>query len=296
MDTTTIDRLSKDIKQAAKTLSFREARYLVDLYYQMQDNRKRAGSQIGAMTKDAEPHATLDWFSTQSTTLESRTKAILDSYSEGFEIGRWSREIVGIGPVIAAGLIAYIDIRRGDKRPGCDCCKEPKERARLIKARKLKPKDPVCAGHPIETVGHIWRYAGLDPTTVWERGVRRPWNAQLKTLCWKIGESFVKVSNRKDDVYGKIYIQRKAYEIARNETGYNREVALEKAKKVGKATDAYKSYSIGKLPPAHVHARAKRYAVKLFLSHWFEAAYQFEFGVAPPLPYPIAILGHAHKI
>ena len=42
--------------------------------------------------------------------------------------------------------------------------------------------------------------------------------------------------------------------------------------------------------------RAKRYAVKLFLSHWFEEAYRTHYGTEPPKPYPIARLGHAHQV
>ena len=67
-------------------------------------------------------------------------------------------------------------------------------------------------------------------------------------------------------------------------------------KKIGKDTDAYKAYSIGKLPPAHLHARATRYAVKLFLAHLHEVMYVQHHGRKPPLPYAIGILGHAHKI
>jgi hypothetical protein len=50
------------------------------------------------------------------------------------------------------------------------------------------------------------------------------------------------------------------------------------------------------LPPAHIHARAKRYAVKLFLAHYQQVAYELHFGKKPPNPYPIEILGHAHMI
>ena len=32
----------------------------------------------------------------------------------------------------------------------------------------------------------------------------------LKELCWKIGESFVKVKGNPADIYGKIYEERKA--------------------------------------------------------------------------------------
>ena len=50
------------------------------------------------------------------------------------------------------------------------------------------------------------------------------------------------------------------------------------------------------LPPAHVHARAKRYAVKLFLSHYQHVAWRNEFGEDPPKPYVIQHLGHADRM
>ena len=59
-------------------------------------------------------------------------------------------------------------------------------------------------------------------------------------------------------------------------------------KKIGKDTDAIKSYRVGKLPPAHIHARAKRYAVKLFLAHFHETGYRLHYGTEPPAPYPIS--------
>ncbi len=69
-----------------------------------------------------------------------------------------------------------------------------------------------------------------------------------------------------------------------------------KRKRIGADTDAIKSYSVGKLPPAHLHARAKRYAVKLFLAHYHETGYRLRFGEEPPAPYPISHLGHTHRI
>ena len=49
------------------------------------------------------------------------------------------------------------------------------------------------------------------------------------------------------------------------------------------------------LPPAHIHARAKRYAVKLFLSHWHHVAYMIEYdGQEPPKPYILNQDGHTH--
>ena len=106
----------------------------------------------------------------------------------------------------------------------------------------------------------------------------------------------MKVKNNKSDFYGKIFDQRKALESENNEKLMYKSQADEGAKRVGKTTEAYKSYIVGKLPAGHIHARAKRYAVKLFLSHWHDVAYRNHYKAAPPFPYPIAHMGHAHQI
>ena len=74
-------------------------------------------------------------------------------------------------------------------------------------------------------------YAGMDPRSTWEKGQKRPWNAQLKVLCWKLGESFVKVSGNEKAFYGRIYKERKALEMAKNEAG---EYAAQAAAKLEK--------------------------------------------------------------
>jgi hypothetical protein len=255
-----ITKLTKDIKAAATTLSDQEARYLVDYYYIAQEDRKRAHNQERALDESDEPNSVIGWLADQAKTLEAQIKRALDAYTEAHMMGSWMREVVGIGPVISAGFLAHIDI---NKAP---------------------------------TVGHIWRFAGLDPTVKWEKGQKRPYNAGLKTLCWKAGQSFMKFSGREDCFYGKVYRQRKEYEIARNERGDNRELAERTLPKVGKTTEAFKHLSNGVLPPGQIDARARRYAVKLFLSHLHGEWYRREFGTEPPLPYPIAHQGHAHVI
>jgi len=195
--------------------------------------------------------------------LERSIKNALDAYGSASPVGRWAKSIVGIGPVISAGLLAHIDITKAP------------------------------------TVGHIWRFAGLDPTVTWEKGQKRPWNASLKTLCWKIGESFVKVSTHEDDVYGHLYVERKVKEQARNDAGALADQAAAKLDKfrIGKTTDAYAAYAAGKLPPGHLHARAKRWAVKLFLAHYHAVAFRDRFGIDAPKPYILTREGgHAHEI
>lgn len=266
MQLQTLERMSRNIVSDAATLSDDEARYLVDAYYMMQEDRKRAHNQARAVEQSADDansvsdNKIINWLAAQSEMLENQIKRALDKYTEAHDMGSWMRETVGIGPVISAGLLAHIDITKAP------------------------------------TVGHIWRFAGIDPTQKWEKGQRRPWNATLKTLCWKAGQSFMKLSGRDDCYYGQIYKQRKAYEIERNERGDNKEIADEIIKKIGKTTEAYKSLIVGKLPPGQIDARSRRYAVKLFLSHMHGAWYEKHYDEKPPLPYPIAILGHAHMI
>ena len=255
-----IMKLTKDLKAAAAQMSDDEARFLVDYYYIAQEDRKRSTNQVRALDESKEPNAVIDWLAAQSEALEEQIKKALDVYTKNHIMGSWMRQIVGIGPVISAGLLAHIDI---EKAP---------------------------------TVGHIWRYAGLDPTSKWEKGQKRPWNAGLKTLCWKAGQSFMKFSGRDDCYYGHVYRERKNFEIARNERGDNKELAEQLKEKVGKTTEAYKHFSNGLLPPGQIDARARRYAVKLFLSHLHGAWYETHFGTKPPLPYPIAHMGHVHFI
>ena len=146
-----VTRLRKDLRQAALTLTPDEVRFLVQAYYIMQEDRKRTANQTRALTDADKPHDVLAWLWEQNDTLEKDIKVALASYADSQPISQWAQTITGIGPVISAGLAAHIDITKAP------------------------------------TVGHIWRFAGLDPTDEWEKGEKRPWNAALKTLCWKIG-------------------------------------------------------------------------------------------------------------
>ena len=260
-----VEKLTSDLREAAATLSSREVRFLVDAYYIQQEDRKRTANQVRSMRdpRSDEPHEVLRWLMDNTWALENHIKVALGEYVAASPIGRWATSVLGIGPVIAAGLEAHIDITKAP------------------------------------TVGHIWRYAGLDPTCEWKKGEKRPWNASLKTLCWKIGESFVKVSGKEKSLYGRLWKERKALEEKRNTAGeFADQAAAKLAKfKIGKTTEAYAHYSSGKLPPAHIHARAKRYAVKLFLAHWHAVAYWHAMKDHAPKPYILTKQGgHAHEI
>lgn len=258
-----VAKLTRDLRAAARSLTEREARFLVDAYYMMQRDRIRAAHQMRSLGEGAEPNELFAWLAVQRHDLEKRVAGALKAYAGASELGQWAQSIVGIGPIISAGLLANIDISRA------------------------------------ETAGQVWRFAGLDPTRTAKKGEKRSWNGSLKRLCFLIGESFVKVQNNPQDTYGQIYVARKAREIAKNEAGDYAEQAARilEEKNYRGDTVAKAAYQAGKLPPAHIHRRAARYAVKLFLAHYHHVGYCLLHDRPPAVPFMLTPeKGHAHYI
>lgn len=317
-----IQKLTRDLRNAAATLTDHQARFLVDAYYTMQDNRIRADGQIRSM-KD-EPHETLDFFATQAEDLEGQMKRALDAYSNARPIGRWARSICGIGPVIAAGLMANIDIRRsptaghlwsyaglnpkveweGRTKVEAWMAKECEGKRRVIDEAFVYRAAALYGRHPdrlLEAATRDWttgESCKLTAKSLTSALCRRPWNASLKRLIWLCGESFVKVKGNENDYYGKIYDARKRYEQEKNERGEYAEQCVEilASKNFTNDTVARKAYMEGRLPDGHIHARAKRFAGKIFLSHYFDMAVRLELGKEPPRPYVIEHMGHVHML
>lgn len=291
MELEPILKLTKDIKNAAKVLSDTEARFLVDAYYIMQENRIRTGNQVRSMGESDEPNEVLQWFFTQNQNLEGEVKKALAAYVGSHPIGQWMQAQLGIGPVIAAGFLADLDVNPWR-------CKKPLGKAEKPCSEAHPHSDYLCGRERIMTAGAFWSFCGMNPDAKWEKGKKRPWNAGLKRLCYLLGESFVKVHNNPKSIYGRLYAEKKAYYEKKNENGDYAELAAKtlEEKNYDKSTDAYAAYISGKLPKAQIHMRAKRFAVKIYLSHLHHVWYQHVFGEAPPKPFAISILGHAHHI
>jgi hypothetical protein len=243
--------LKSDIAHSIKLVSCDQARYLVDLYYQIQGSRIATNAQMRTLAEGDEPADIMRLIGTSYENMEKIIKDALGAFAGEYRVGRWLQSICGIGPVLSAGFLSTFDIR--DRK----------------------------------TASSWWRYAGLDPSVEWEKGKKRPFDARAKVLCFKAGECFIKVQNNDSDIYGKIYASKKADEAEKNERGeYSEQASMKLEKfKIGKTTDAYKAYSQGKLPPAHLHARARRYAVKIFLSHLHDVSWQDFYGTKTPVPY-----------
>ena len=342
-----LNRLDRDLRSAAEYLGPEEARFLVDMYYQMQDVRIRFRNQQRQTEAHSEPNRVITWGLENIRRAENDIKRALGSFAEAYSVGRWCLSNHGIGPVISAGLLAHLDIRN------------------------------------TPTVGKWWRFAGLDPSRSWHgkedakqmlgqvelhSGVKkltlakaqelaalcnvnhvrlqqiwadgfakskkynalekylaaRPWNAELKSLCaFKMGECFVKFQNAEACDYGHLFQARKALEVERNMQGAFSDQAAKILSKENRRADAYATKwmqgcwaaehmaevltlgqaqrltylnkkvgepgsGVAMLAPAHIHARARRYAVKIFMSHLHHVMYvDYNNGEAPPKPFII---------
>jgi hypothetical protein len=255
------DRFSRDVRTLTENLDDPSARKIVDAYYTLQENRMAFAAQTRELQKQGSAHELVALLYDGLYRMEKALKRPLEDYAKSSVAGEWAISQYGIGPVLAAGLSAHIDI---------------------VKA---------------PTAGSVWRYAGLDPTQTWEKGQKRPFNAELKTLCWKIGQSFMKFSGKDECFYGQLYKQDKARRIAKNEAGDYADFAksiLEK--KNFKANQTRSKLESGILSDAQIDAQARRFAVKIFLSHYHAVAFQAHHGEPAPRPYIIAHGDHVHEI
>ena len=234
---------------------------LVSIYYDIQAFRIQNANRDRTEEK-SEVVQWLDfWMHAGETVIHGKLKQWVEGQNATPE-AVWSYSQVGIGPVIASGLSAHIDCQKAD------------------------------------TISSLWKFAGQAPGFDRKiKGQKLSYNAQLKTLCWKLGESFVKVSGKENATYGKLYLQFKEEEVSRNEAGLYAETAQrELENKQFKSDNVTKKRLLeGKLSDGHLHARAKRRVVKIFLSHFWIKGREAK-GLTVTAPYAMQILNHSGMI
>lgn len=250
----------EDAKQAVADLIAKgvdgldEMRYLVREYYQHQGFRIHSGHLIRRHQAQGKSYTLLGWAYRRDLDMEKMLASLMLKYAqeESTGMGNWAMQTVGIGPVIATGLLANIDRRR-------------------------------------RTVSQLWSFAGLNPKMPKKWGAlgKRPFNADLKLLAYHIGHSFMMVHNQPNAFYGQIYAKYKAEQISRNVRGDNANLATEilNTKNFDKTKSSYQALIAGRLSDGQIEQRAERYAAKMFLCHWWEEASHRWFGESPVRPW-----------
>lgn len=191
-------KLSSEMRNAGKLATTSEIAFLVSLYYTFQKQRMRMNNKIKASEREAEKAAVGDpekegsipqpvilseFFHQNFYAMERLVIKPLEAFIKEDDVGKWMLSLTGMGPVLTAGFLSILDITKAKAAPS------------------------------------FWRFAGLDPTLVWEKGQKRPYNAKLRTLCYKFAVTMVMNSNREDCFYGQYYRDVKADLTRRNEAG-----------------------------------------------------------------------------
>ena len=297
-----VENLSKKIKEDILSTenppSRQEIQTLVNLFYQMQDFRKAIREQIRSIENDTTKKTSiivLDYFLKSTAVIEHNCQKVLELICKNSEVGRWLLQIKGIGPVLAAGCLAYFDIEgrnyatqfisyaglNDNNRPwigkvGAEAIMKEissdtwltDDQAGIFSVRTQWPL-PYLREHAYKE-GKGW-----SRTELIKAAAKIPYNKNLKVLMWKIGKSFIWVQNR-GSLYGNFFAERKALETEKNNNGDYADQAAHilATKKFNNETIAKEKYMEGKLPDAHIIARAMRRAEKIFISHLFEEMYR----------------------
>jgi hypothetical protein len=387
--------LNKDMREVVKLMSKKQIAIIVRSYYDWQERRIQVQGQLRSLTD--EPNTLIHWLNKQAEDLEANLAKILASYAESDNLATWMMTIRGIGPIIAAGFVSKIDFEKAhtagaiQRLVGYDPSitwrsrKEASDLVASVVGASWPARDPIPddlldiiskkCNFKVEYLLRRATDGKRTPTAIAGAISRLPWDKELKVLCWKLGDSFVKSQKRdSDDLYIKLYDYRKRYDNWRNRTGRLADQAREP--KYSPNTEAYlwasgqyvevipvgqdasenheddtnqaisdqmkkesdakpvndaKRYLILKpdnttselvnpnkglikklisgrylmhcpalgvpmLPPAHINARAKRYAVSMFLSHMQAVGYYMHHGRASSLPWIIRFGGHSKFI
>lgn len=228
-----VQKLTKDILNTVKQYTppdNTEARLLSTIYYQIQKTRISIGNQVEKVVANNKANKTktpvsfeaLKFLSDQFHIIEKEAEKIMTFFYAKNDMKWFFEQTVGVGPVLATALLSQIDIS----------------------------KTPYA--------GNLWSYAGFT-NDIWEKGKKRPWNADLKVACWKIGQSFIKTSEKKDSTYGHLWKNRKQEYWQRNLNGEYVENCKDvlATKNMGKNTIAIQWYN-GSCDPYKVADELKR--------------------------------------
>ena len=149
-------------------IQYRGLRFWVDEYYSIQKHRIEVGNFISACRRDEEePDAKILRLFEQTQEMEKSALATIADVVKPLPLYEgWLKQVKGIGPCFAGGLVAHV--------------RTPERFA---------------------TISKLWAYAGygMDGDGKVQRrrkGEKANWNSRFKTLLWKVGESFVKQGQR----------------------------------------------------------------------------------------------------
>lgn len=312
-----LTRPTGDIRIAAVDMSMVEARLVLRQFLELQPAQMSTKAHYKNLVKAGHTNSVMRFVKNSTEYVRTyQYKELLDIWTEKFPEARWAKSIFGIGSIIAAGLVCHIDFNKV-KSPSSitqHAGQAPNSRKVTIEAAYalMEQSMELYGDTPKDT--HIkWLCKQLDKDFNtfhkfcrkkgrpyhWDQifsAIRWPsYDPTLKHICLLLGNTFI----LKKSLYQAIYRERRDHwEIPRNEAGLYKKVAAKQLKMFNYKPwkDPYKCYTAGYLPDGHINNRARKYAVKIFLSHYYSVYYYIRTGEVPYNAYAIDILSGHKKI
>lgn len=241
------ERIKQDIARLSE-LKNTELRIFVESFYDMQklriavENRIRSYTAAG-LIEYINPESAMAQLKGAEKDLEKEITTLIKQHPlwKAFFV-----DVKGIGPIMAAGLIAWRDD--------------------INKAR---------------TISAFWKYHGLSSTqSKRKKGETLDYNPKAKTHAWKCGMQLLKAKG----AYSRIYYEAKAkYEQRENIKAMHEHIIGEVVRK-GKKVSEYEAAGGPKSYKLHIHYMALRKMIKRFLADTWIAWREVE-GLSVSKPY-----------
>lgn len=149
-------------------------------------------------------------------------------------------------------------------------------------------------------ISSLWKYCGMHvdngEAPVRKRGEKLEFNARLRTMVWKISDSFVK---QRTPFYREIYDKEKARQVKMLEDWQGKltkeqKVKLKKITKRKEKREFVNQFN-PRAPVSLMNAdlRARRKMIKIFLAHYWQATRELT-GQETNVPYAGGKLNHRH--
>ena len=186
---------------------------------------------------------------------EKQLIALIEKCVKNTTIGQYLTSIMGIGPLLAGALMAYIDINKCESVSQIwSYCGYNNNNDPWLKEARINSVIKQCVGDSKEITDNMiasisvltGRKASrilkgatrvledgtevLNATTLKNYLKKPPYNRAFNTVCWKLGECILKVKNNPKSKYGALLNQRILYEKTKNA---NHEYILEALKNMG---------------------------------------------------------------
>lgn len=267
-------------------------------------------------------------------TMEDDVNKVLGYMGDRTVTGRWLLRNNGIGPALCCALLGNLDITKAphagnfisycglndNNRPRITSDQAANIMAEIGQGEKILTMEQVMkiselTKWPMRVFDHINEkgnsaaiyqetkdgpiITGYDSKAVRNIIVRPPYSKKAKVICYKVGHQFQFLMNRPNSLYGRLIRDRRIYETAKNDAGDYADQAARilDTYNYKKGTNAWKAYTAGKLPLAHLIQRCNRYATKIFISNLHaQMMYVETGGETPELPWIIAFGGHKDYI